>query len=45
MINSSYVLARWLAGEAPGARCFVIGEPPLVEELGQRASRRSMTPG
>jgi arabinose operon protein AraL len=33
VINSSYVLARYLAGEAPGARCFVIGERPLVEEL------------
>jgi phosphoglycolate/pyridoxal phosphate phosphatase family enzyme len=33
VINSSYVLARHLAREAPGARCFVIGEPPLVEEL------------
>jgi phosphoglycolate/pyridoxal phosphate phosphatase family enzyme len=33
VINSSYVLARHLAAEAPGARCFVIGEPPLVEEL------------
>jgi arabinose operon protein AraL len=33
VINSSYVLARHLAGEAPGARCFVIGEPPLVAEL------------
>jgi phosphoglycolate/pyridoxal phosphate phosphatase family enzyme len=33
VINSSYVLARWLAREAPGARCFVIGEPPLVAEL------------
>lgn len=33
VINSSYVLARWLAGEAPGARCFVIGEAPLVAEL------------
>lgn len=33
VINSSYVLARYLAREAPGARCFVIGEPPLVEEL------------
>jgi len=33
VINSSYVLARWLAGEAPGACCFVIGEPPLVAEL------------
>ncbi len=33
VINSSYVLGRHLAGEKPGARCFVIGEPPLVEEL------------
>ena len=33
VINSAYVLARYLAREAPGARCFVIGEPPLVEEL------------
>ena len=33
VINSSYVLARHLAREAPGARCFVIGEPPLIAEL------------
>jgi HAD superfamily hydrolase (TIGR01450 family) len=33
VINSSYVLAHHLAREAPGARCFVIGEPPLVDEL------------
>ncbi|MGH7358578.1 MAG: HAD-IIA family hydrolase [Candidatus Rokuibacteriota bacterium] len=33
VINSSYVLGRYLAGQTPGARCFVIGEPPLVEEL------------
>jgi len=33
VINPSAVLARWLAREAPGARCFVIGEPPLVAEL------------
>jgi NagD protein len=33
VINSSYVLARHLAREAPGARCYVIGEPPLVAEL------------
>jgi len=33
VINSSYVLARYLAREAPGARCFVIGEAPLVAEL------------
>lgn len=35
VVNSSYVLARWLASEAPGARCFVIGEPPLIGELAE----------
>jgi arabinose operon protein AraL len=35
VINSSCVLARYLAAEAPGARCFVIGEPPLIAELEQ----------
>jgi arabinose operon protein AraL len=33
VINSSFVLARYLARESPGARCFVIGEPPLQAEL------------
>jgi len=33
VINSSYVLARYLAREAAGAACYVIGEPPLVAEL------------
>ncbi len=33
VINSSYVLARYLAAEGPGARCFVIGERPLIAEL------------
>lgn len=33
VINSSMVLARRLAHEAPGARVFAIGEPPLLEEL------------
>jgi phosphoglycolate/pyridoxal phosphate phosphatase family enzyme len=33
VINSSYVLARWLDRETPGARVFVIGEPPLTAEL------------
>ena len=47
VINSSYVLARWLDRETPGARCFVIGaEPPLVAELRAGGPRsRSMTPG
>jgi len=33
VINSSWVLARWLAEEASGATLFVIGERPLKEEL------------
>jgi len=33
VINSSLVLARHLSALDPGAPVFVIGEPPLVEEL------------
>jgi NagD protein len=33
VINSSWVMARWLAQEAPGAALFVIGEQPLLDEL------------
>jgi phosphoglycolate/pyridoxal phosphate phosphatase family enzyme len=33
VINSSWVLTRWLEQEAPGACLFVIGEPPLLAEL------------
>ena len=33
VINSSWVLTRWLEREAPGAALFVIGEPPLLAEL------------
>ena len=33
VINSSWVLARWLEQEAPGAALFVVGEPSLLAEL------------
>jgi len=33
VINSSWVLAQWLRQEAPGARLFVIGEEPLLDDL------------
>ena len=33
VINSSWVLTRWLEQEAPGAAIFVVGEPPLLAEL------------
>jgi len=35
VISSSYVLARYLADRAPGARVYAIGEPPLLAELEQ----------
>ncbi|HEX6972632.1 MAG TPA: HAD-IIA family hydrolase [Limnochordia bacterium] len=39
VINSSYVLTRYLARTCPGARVFVLGEPPFLEEL-RRAGLR-----
>ncbi|MEW5866722.1 MAG: phosphoglycolate/pyridoxal phosphate family phosphatase [Bacillota bacterium] len=33
VINSSLVMARYLADHAPGCRAYVIGEAPLVDEL------------
>ncbi len=33
VVTSSFVMARWLRREAPGATLFVVGEPPLLEEL------------
>ncbi|MGH2353915.1 MAG: HAD-IIA family hydrolase [Chloroflexota bacterium] len=33
VVNSSFVMAGWLRAHAPGARVFVIGEPPLIQEL------------
>lgn len=33
VINSSYVMARWLGQHAPQATIFVIGEPPLIKEI------------
>jgi arabinose operon protein AraL len=33
VINSTFVLIRYLRKTAPGARVFVIGEPPLIAEL------------
>ena len=33
VINSSLVMARYLRDHWPDARLFVIGEPPLIEEL------------
>jgi NagD protein len=33
VVNSSYVMVRWLLTEAPGSRVFVVGEPSLCNEL------------
>jgi len=33
VINSSYVLACYLANRAPGSKVYAIGEPPLLAEL------------
>lgn len=33
VINSSFVMVRYLHRRAPGARVFIIGETPLIEEL------------
>lgn len=33
VVNSSFVLVRWLLREAPHARLFVVGEAPLMGEL------------
>jgi NagD protein len=45
VINSSWVLARWLQDEAPGAALFVIGEPPLLAELRAAGFRLTERPG
>jgi len=44
VINSSWVLARWLKGEAPGAALFVIGERPLLDELSAAGFRLTEQP-
>ena len=45
VINSSWVMARWLSKEAPGAAIFVIGEQPLLDELREAGFRLTENPG
>jgi NagD protein len=45
VINSSWVFARWLAQESPGATLFAIGEQPLLDELRAAGFCLSETPG
>jgi len=44
VVNSSLVMARYLAREMPGAVVFVIGEQPLLEELAAAGMRFSENP-
>jgi arabinose operon protein AraL len=44
VITSGYVLSRHLAEVAPGAGIFVIGEPPLLEEMRQAGLRLTENP-
>lgn len=44
VLNSSYVLAQYLARQAPGARVFAIGEPPLLAELEEAGLRITEDP-
>jgi phosphoglycolate/pyridoxal phosphate phosphatase family enzyme len=45
VVNSSFVLARYLAREAPGARVFAIGELPLLVELCRAGLELCENPG
>jgi phosphoglycolate/pyridoxal phosphate phosphatase family enzyme len=44
VINSSWVMARWLERESPGAALFVIGERPLLDELCEAGFRLTEEP-
>ncbi len=41
VINSSRVMAKWLAKRAPGAVIYVIGEPSLIDEMAREGFRMS----
>ena len=45
VINSSLVMARWLSKQSAGATIYVIGEPPLIEEMTKAGFRISETAG
>ncbi len=44
VINSSFVMASWLSRQAPKATVFIIGEPPLVEEMTRKGFKISEKP-
>jgi NagD protein len=45
IVNSSFVLVRWLLREAPQARLFVVGEEPLKRDLREAGFRFSERAG
>jgi HAD superfamily hydrolase (TIGR01457 family) len=45
VINSSFVMVRYLLRRAPGAKIFVIGEPPFVDELRRAGFTITEEPG
>lgn len=45
IVSSSYVLANYLAEQAPGSRCYVIGADPMREECYRAGLRLSDRPG
>jgi len=45
IVNSSFVMARWLLREAPAARLFVVGEQPLKDDLAAAGFRFSEQAG
>ena len=44
VINSSFVMASWLSRHAPKATVFIIGEPPLIEEMTRKGFKISEKP-
>ncbi len=44
VINSSLVMARWLSAQAPGAAIYVVGEPPLMDEMVREGFRLTEEP-
>ncbi len=44
VINSSFVMASWLSRRAPEATVFIIGEPPLIEEMIRKGFKISEKP-
>jgi phosphoglycolate/pyridoxal phosphate phosphatase family enzyme len=44
VINSSFVMARWLFRQAPGASVYIVGEPPLLDEMVRQGFRITEKP-